>query len=115
MDVLLEALGEATFQDDKDLQNHRRGVWLVALMEGLRLARERGGLNWDGKPVVAFCSVIDSNDAPWVERETAKRVNPPELLVTFEAGFAAASAGYEPADTGPGSLQNAFAHLLREG
>jgi hypothetical protein len=53
----------------------------------------REELVWDGKPVAAICSVIDSTDAPWIERESARMVNPPELLATFEEELAASSSG----------------------
>lgn len=114
MGVLLDALGDATFQDDRDLQNARQASWLVALAEALRRVRARGELVWDGKPVAAFCSVIDSTDAPWVERESARMANPPELLATFEEELAASSSGYAPAGSGPGSLQAAFTALLSQ-
>lgn len=88
--VLLETLGDATFQDDRDLQHTRQASWLLAMAEGLKLARARGTLDWRGQPITAFCSVIDSYDAVWVERETARMINPPELFAAVEPELAAA-------------------------
>lgn len=114
-DVLTNLLGDATFQNDRELQHSRQASWLMALVEGLRAARARGGLEWAGRPVAAFCSVIDSSDAMWVERETARLINPPDLLVTFEGELVAASASwYGTADPEPSLLRSAFDRLLRK-
>jgi len=113
-DVLSALLGDDTFQDDQEPQSSRQASWLVALAEGLREARTRGGLEWRGRPVAAFCSVIDSSDAVWVERETARLANPPDLLATFEAELAAASADwYGAAAAGSRPLRSAFERQLR--
>jgi hypothetical protein len=112
-EVLTEALGDASFQDDRELQYQRQAAWLVALAKGLQAARSRGRLAWRGRPVAAFCSMIDSEDAVWIERETARLANPPDLLATFEAELAAAAESwYGTTDPGPRRLRSAFARVL---
>jgi hypothetical protein len=112
-EVLTEALGDAGFQDDRELQYHRQAAWLVALAKGLQEAQSRGGLAWCGRPVAALCSMIDSEDAVWIERETARLANPPDLLATFEAELAAAAESwYGTTDPGSRPLRSAFARVL---
>src|SRR4051794_5955748 len=72
---LAEALGDAS-SDDVTIQ----AAWLLAMAEGLKLARERGALEHSGNPVVAFCSMADSSNAAWIEPETARHSNPPNVL-----------------------------------
>jgi hypothetical protein len=113
-EVLKEALGSADFHDDRQIQHRQQATWLLALAEGLRMARAAGALEWRGRPVAAFCSVIDSEDAGWVERETARLANPPELLATFEAELATATwVWFGMADGQPRPLQAAFQRMLQ--
>jgi hypothetical protein len=80
--VLTEVLGSADFNDDKAVQYDRQAAWLIALAEGLAWARAKGALEWRGRPVIAFCSIVDSLDAGWIEQLTTRIANPPELLAT---------------------------------
>jgi hypothetical protein len=62
--------------------------------------------------------MIDSEDAVWIERETARLANPPDLLATIEAELAAAAESwYGTTDPGQRRLRSAFARVLeaREG
>lgn len=36
-------------------------------------------------PITAFFTLSDDDDAPWLEMESARRINPPEVFAAFEA------------------------------
>jgi hypothetical protein len=112
-EVLTKVLGSADFNDDKTVQHDRQAAWLIALAEGLALARAKGALEWRGHPVIAFCSMVDSLDAGWIEQSTARMANPPKLLATFEEEFTAFLAD-RYGNTGPLPLQSTFERIMRE-
>ncbi|MGH7200985.1 MAG: DUF4303 domain-containing protein, partial [Planctomycetaceae bacterium] len=112
---LTELLGDAGFDDDEELQAARQAAWLWAMTEGLRLAREQGALTWNGKPVAAFCTMTDSGDAIWLERVTARHVNPPALFSTIEPELeSAVQEWYGTSEIEPTPLQLAFEQLRSE-
>jgi hypothetical protein len=105
--ALCAFLGDAT-DDDIAVQ----ASWVMAIIEGLRLARSRGALSFRGSPVAAFCSMIDSRNAIWIERESARAANPPELLNSFEQEReAAATEGYGAGETEQLPLYFAFKRM----
>lgn len=111
LDVLLDSLGDPTYQRDPELAKLQPGIqaaWLHVLIDGLRRARARGDLSWDDQQVIAFCSVIDSDDAVWVERESARLLNPAELLATFEEELISVSAGYDADGSASSPVRMAF-------
>lgn len=98
IDLLNERLGDPTFQVDPALEKLRpakQAAWLIALFEGLRLAHASGHLSWGGTPIFAFCTVQGSGLTAWCALESARLVNPPELLERHGAEFADAWAGWE--------------------
>jgi hypothetical protein len=111
-DVLSNVLGDADFNDDRETQNRHQAAWILALATGLRLAGNRGALDFRGRRVAAFCSMIDSRNAVWIERETARIVNSPELFATFEKDLAAAAADwYRSNQPDSNGMRVAFDHL----
>jgi hypothetical protein len=108
--VLLERLGDPTFQVDPELERRRpatQAAWLAAMFEGLRLASAAGHLIWSGLPVLAFCTVQDSGLAAWCALESVRLVNPPDLLQQVEREFADGWAGWE-ADEEADAVRAAF-------
>lgn len=98
VDVLLERLGDPTFQVDPELERERparQAAWLAALVEGLRLARAAGHLDAGGSPVFAFCTVQDSGLAAWCALESARLANAPEIWERVGREFAEGWAGWE--------------------
>lgn len=111
-EALTELLGSADFHDDKEVKHDRQAAWLLAMTKGLDLARAGGALEWRSRSVVAFCSMVDCDDAIWIERETAQMVNPPTLFRAIEAELTA-TAWYGTPDPGPRALRSAFERLRR--
>jgi hypothetical protein len=107
--VLQELLGDPT-DDDAEIQ----AAWLHVLTEGLRMARAQDGLNFRGNGVVTFCSMIDSQNAVWIEQCTARLTNPPDLLKSCEDGLKAATEEwYGTIRRQPTELQTAFGRLYK--
>jgi hypothetical protein len=97
-DELSEWLGDPTFQLDPELEKLRpvkQAAWLVALVEAMRLARAAGHLSWGRSEVFAFCTVQDSELAAWYALESARLVNPPELMERVGPEFAEAWVDWE--------------------
>jgi hypothetical protein len=95
---LNDLLDDPTYQPDpaKDqLRPKNQAIWLKVMIEGLRMAREAGHLQWAGQSIVAFCVVQNSGLARWFASESARLVNPPELLATFEVELTAAWKDWE--------------------
>lgn len=114
VEPLIELLGDPTFQTDPQLQEQQPAIqarWLLALIDGLKLARDGGHLNWNGTAIAGFCTIEESDDAGWVEQHSARMVNPPERLVDLESGLAAARVDEEPGEE-PGPLEAAFQALV---
>lgn len=105
MDIELEPLNELlddpTYQTDSEKDKQRpaiQAVWLKVMVEGLRMAREAGHLQWSGQPIVAFCTVQDSGIAGWLPWESARLVNPPGLWANIETEFAEAWQDWQTDD-----------------
>jgi hypothetical protein len=109
-EVLRERIGDAT-DDEAPIQ----AAWLLAMTEGLKLVRDHGGMMFRGRPVIAYCSMIDSANALWIERETARAINPPEAYAAIAAEMSAASVEwYGEGEREPSDLQIAFDQLCRK-
>jgi hypothetical protein len=76
----------------------RGALILWSLAGSLRELAAAGEMEHRGRPVVGFCSLVDSADAGWVERETARYINSPEAFAAFEPEHLAyrGSCGAEP-------------------
>lgn len=95
---LNELLNDPTFQPEPEKDKQRpkhQAEWLKVMLEGLRMAREAGHLQWAGRPIVAFCTVQDSGLAGWFACESARLVNPPGLWNHIKAEFVEAWEGWE--------------------
>ena len=115
VDVLNERLGEPTYQTDPELTKSRptkQAVWLIALIDGLRLARTAGHLNWAGLPIVAFCTIQDSGLAKWCALESARLVNPADLMEKISKDFADGWAGWD-SDEESADVQAAYDAIRR--
>lgn len=110
--LLQAALPEEPGYESSDYQGLRGALMLWSLAGCLRQLAVEGVLEHRGRPVVAFCSLFDSGDAGWVERETARHVNPPGVFAGFEAEHIAfrAARGDRPEPT-PSPLQEYYRRL----
>lgn len=57
------------------------GTSIFALKE----VAEEGLFHDREHPITAFFTLSDDDDAPWLELESARRINPPEVFAAFEA------------------------------
>lgn len=63
-----------------EFQARSFGASIFALKE----LAEEGFFHTGSTPVLAFFSLSDDEHAPWLELESARRINPPDLFATFE-------------------------------
>src|SRR5262249_16332135 len=72
-----------------DFQAKSFGASILALKE----LSEEGYFGQGSSRVTAFFTLSDDNNAPWLERESARRINPPDVFAAFETEWRKALAG----------------------
>ncbi|MDB5388559.1 MAG: hypothetical protein JWM11_4205, partial [Planctomycetaceae bacterium] len=87
-----EAVEFGPFQEAREiLQSGSRDNWLEfqaisfgASIFALKELSEEGFFGSGESTIVAFFSLSDDNNAPWLELESARRINPPAVFAAFE-------------------------------
>lgn len=95
---LIDLLGDPTYQIEPKSQldtSRCRAAWLASLVEGLRVARKSGHLNWFGKPMLAFVTVEDCGLAGWLAIESARMLNSQDAFELVESTFTKAWDGWD--------------------
>jgi hypothetical protein len=96
-----------------EYQGLRSAIILWTLVNCLRQLAWDDLLHHRGRPIIAFCSVVDSADACWVELETARLINPPKVFSDFEPECRAYQTLYW-AKSKPTQLKDYFDRLGRK-
>lgn len=64
-------------------------------IEALKQLVDEGLFERNGSPLTVFCTIVDDFHAGWLERESARRINPASVFAAFEPEQAkAAKYGY---------------------
>jgi hypothetical protein len=100
-----EILRAAPRENWFEFQAQSFGASILALKE----LSDEGFFGAGNSRITAFFSLSDDNNAPWLERESARRINPPSVFAAFEAEWRLASATtWGDVDIDGGELAEAF-------
>ncbi len=109
-----EMLQNADAPDFLAFQVQSFGTSIMALKE---LADE-GFFHSGDKPITVFFSLSDHDEAAWLERESARRINPPEVFAAFEPEWKIAAKlmwGEDADEMEPGEIGQAFLEKFGQG
>ena len=114
--ALSSHLGEVeSWDEDSEPANSNAVDWLAAMTFAMRFAKDKGAFSSDGKNATAYCSMVDSLNAIWLEDLSARFINDPDIYVAAADGIKAASAQWYQSEVDQGSLafRDAYQSRLR--
>jgi hypothetical protein len=111
-----EAIGELLRSQTPDnwleFQAQSYGACIFALKE----LSEEGFFGSGASRITAFFSLSDDENAPWLEWESARRINPPEVFAAFESEWRiAVTRSYGDEKIDGGELAEVFERLFGPG
>jgi hypothetical protein len=82
-------------------------------MEALKQLSDDGLFDRNGSPMTVFCTIADDFHAGWLERESARRINPANVFAAFEPEQAKAARHWYLADANKsGELAEVFYRMF---
>lgn len=104
-DAITSHLGEVEDWDEDDKPENSNAVdWLAAMILAMRYANGNGAFEFGGKTATAYCSMVDSLNAIWLEDLSAKFINDRATYTAASSSIASASADWYRSGGDQGSL-----------
>lgn len=114
-DGLTTHLGEVEdWDEDDEPESSNAGDWLAAMTLAMRYAKDEGAFDFGGKNATAYCSMVDSLNAIWLEDVSGRFINDPETYSAAAGGIRAASADWYQSggDQGSAAFRAAYESRL---
>ena len=103
-DALPSNFGEVEdWDEDEEPENSNAVDWLAAMTLAMRYAKNDRAFEFGGKNATAYCSMVDSLNAIWLEDVSAKFINAPDVYTAAAVGIKAASADWYQSGSDQGS------------